>query len=255
MHDKAILIASFGTSCDETRERNVGAVERAVAQRFPNHLCRRAFTSGMIRKKLQARGIAVHSVTEALRELSTAGVKTVTVLPTHLIYGEEYDKLCREVRMQKTVFESVCVAKPLLASYEEIHAVLAAIDDGIARAEDEALVLMGHGTEHPCNYIYAAMDYYAKDIGMRACFIGTVEAYPSIDTITAALKAGGWKRAVLAPLMLVAGDHAQNDMAGEEDSWLCHLRAEGIEARAVLRGLGEYEAVRALYCAHVQEAL
>lgn len=256
MHDRAIIIASFGTSCDDARERAITAVERAVREAFPDLTCRGAFTSGMIRRKLAARGITIPGVTEALADLRDEGVRRVLVLPTHLIYGEEYDKLHGEAHAMCGAFDSVTVAKPLLANYDDVHAVLAEIDGGVPRRDGEALVLMGHGTEHHSNYIYAAMNDYARDIGLTGCYIGTVEAHPTLDSVLARLTKDGRRSAVLSPLMLVAGEHAQNDMVGDgADSWISRLRAAGIETRAVVRGLGEYEAVRALYCEHARQAL
>lgn len=256
MHDRAILIVSFGTSCDDARERAIAAVERAVREAFPRMTCRTAFTSGMIRRKLAERGTLIPGVTEALAALRGEGVRRVLVLPTHLIYGEEYDKLCVEAHAMRGAFDDITIAKPLLANYDDVRAVLAAIDCGVPRRDGEALVLMGHGTAHHSNYIYAAMNDYVRDIGPDGCYIGTVEAYPALDSVLARLAKDGRRSAVLTPLMLVAGEHAQNDMAGDEDdSWMSRLRAAGIETRAVVRGLGEYEAVRALYCEHARQAL
>lgn len=256
MSDKAILIASFGTSYDNTREKTIGAVERRIEARFPDFICRRAYTSGMVRKVLEKRGIHIPGVTEALEELANEGVKTVLIQPTHLIYGEEYEKILAEAGAFEDRFQRISFGAPLLADYADIHAVLETLDAGIPRQEGEALVLMGHGANHFCNTVYAAMDYYAAAEGFESVVVGTVEAYPDLEAVSAALKRRGLKKAVLTPLMLVAGDHAQNDMAGDEDdSWANILRAQGLTVRTVLRGLGEYEALQERYCSHAEKAL
>ncbi len=253
---EAILVVSFGTTFPETREKNIGAVLAAVRRACPGVPVAEAWTSGMIRRALAKRGEAVDDVPAALAKLRANGVTDVCVLPTHLLYGDEYDKMRAQLDGAAADFASIRTAKPLLACDDDIRGVLRAVADGVETAPGEALVLMGHGTPHFCNTVYAAMDYHAKAAGLEHVFVGTVEAFPDLDTLIAAVRRAGCTAAALAPLMLVAGDHAHNDMASDDpESWKSRFTAAGLPARAVLRGLGEYPAVRDRYVAHLQAIL
>lgn len=253
---EAILVVSFGTTFPETRDKNISAVLRRVAARWPECPVYEAWTSSMIMRALQKRGEHVDNVPEALERMAADGVTDIKVLPTHLLYGDEYDKMRAQLQAGSAPFHSITVAAPLLASDDDIRAVLEAVAGGVETAEDEALVLMGHGTPHFCNTVYAAMDYHAKATGLHHVFVGTVESFPDLDTLIEAVRRSGCTRAVLTPLMLVAGDHANNDMASdEEDSWKTRFTQAGIPARAVIRGLGEYEKILDLYEAHLRAIL
>lgn len=253
---KAILAVSFGTTFAETREKNITAVERALAQQFPGLPLYSAWTSNIIRSIVATRGEAVEDVPAAMERMSAEGITEVAVLPTHLLYGDEYDKLCEQTRAKQGLFQSVRIAPPLLANTKAMQAVAHAVAYGLPVVEGEALVLMGHGTGHFCNTVYAAMDYVFKAEGFPHVFVGTVEAYPDLKTVTVALKAAGYRRALLAPLMLVAGDHAVNDMAADTPySWRGRLQADGIACRTVARGLGEYRQVCDLYTANLRSIL
>ena len=250
---EAILVVSFGTTFPETREKNISAVLRRVSSRWPECPVYEAWTSSMILRALQKRGEHVDDVPQALARMARDGVTDVRVLPTHLLYGDEYDKMREQLDAGAASFRSIRTAPPLLASDGDLRAVLTAVAQGVEIAPDEALVLMGHGTPHFCNTVYAAMDYHAKALGLPHVFVGTVEAFPDLDTLIEAVRRAGFTRAVLTPLMLVAGDHANNDMASdEEDSWKTRFTSAGIPARAVIRGLGEYESILGLYEAHLQ---
>lgn len=252
----AILVVSFGTTFPETRKKNIGAVLRRVAAAWPGIPVHEAWTSSMIRRTLQKRGEAVDDVPAALDKLAADGVTHLYVLPTHLLYGDEYDKMCSQLDAAAHRFASLAVATPLLATDADMQAVLRAVADGLPAASGEALVLMGHGTPHFCNTVYAAMDYHAKAMGLNHIFIGTVEAFPGLDTLIAAVKRAGCTSAVLTPLMLVAGDHANNDMASDTPgSWKSRFAQAGIPARAVIRGLGEYDAILDLYESHLRAIL
>jgi Cobalamin biosynthesis protein CbiK, Co2+ chelatase len=253
--ENAILAVSFGTSRDETREKNIAAVERALAARFPDFEVRRAFTSGMIRRSLAKRGIQIDGVSEALAALRDAGCRRVLVQPTHLLPGEEYDLLFEEAAAARNGFEALLVGSPLLAGEADMEEVLNILDAGLPRAAGEAAVLMGHGTDHACNGIYSRMNALARAGGHPDFYIGTVEARPSLSDVIGALQSDGRSRAVLTPLMLVAGEHARTDMTGGGESWEAVLRGSGIAVRPVLRGLGEYPAIRELYCRHAEEAM
>ncbi len=253
---EAILVVSFGTTYPDTREKNIGAVLARVRAACPGVPVYEAWTSSMIRRALQKRGEDVDDVPAALARMAADGVTDLRVLPTHLLYGDEYDKMRAQLDARAGDFASIRVAAPLLAGDADIRAVLQAVAEGVETAPGEALVLMGHGTPHFCNSVYAAMDYHAKALGLRHVFVGTVEAFPDLDTLLAAVRGSGCTGVVLTPLMLVAGDHANNDMASDDpDSWKTRFTDAGLPARAVVRGLGEYPRVLDLYEAHLRAIL
>lgn len=258
MSEKSLLlVTSFGTTDEATCNKNITAVETHLAHAFPDFTVRRAFTSEIIRKILAKRGTFVPNVPEALKQAQLDGFSTIIVAPTHLLYGIEYDKLCEQVESCRDLFERpISIAKPLLASTEDIQELVHTLSDAFASAADTALALMGHGTHHYVNAVYAALQTAFNLAGRKDVLVGTVEAWPGIDEIVAQLKEGRYTKVTLAPLMLVAGDHAQNDMAGtDEDSWKSLLQKNGFNVEVVLRGLGEYELVRAQYEQHVRDAL
>lgn len=250
---KAILVVSFGTTVDDTREKNITAVENTVAAQFPDYPVYRAWTSSIVLKRARdASGNRIFGVTDALHSLHSVGVTELFVLPTHLLYGDEYDKLCALLRENDALFERVELAPPLLCDTDAMKAVLATVVAETPLSENEALVLVGHGTRHFCNTVYAALDYLAKASGMPQVFVGTIEAFPGLDTAISAVAAAGYRKAVLVPLMLVAGDHAINDIASDEpESWKSRFNAAGIGCRALIKGLGEYEEIRRIYAEHV----
>ena len=253
-----ILTVSFGTSYNDSREATIGAIEKAIADANPDKEVRRAFTSQIIIDKLKERdGIEIDNVDEAFERLEKDGVKELIVQPTHVMSGYEYDDLMEVVKAQADKFDSVKVGAPLLTSDDDYSRVIAAITDATAEYDDgeTAIVFMGHGTEHPSNATYTNLQLKLIDAGKKPYCIGTVEAEPSIEDVKAFVKNFGYKRVVLEPLMVVAGDHANNDMAGDEDdSWKTILTNEGYEVVPVLRGLGEIAAVRDIYVDHVKNA-
>lgn len=253
-----ILTVSFGTSYNDSREATIGAIEKAIADANPDKELRRAFTSQIIIDKLKERdGIEIDNVDEAFDRLENDGIKELIVQPTHVMSGFEYDDLMKVVREQADKFDSVKVASPLLTTDNDYTDVINAITVATEEFDDgeTAVVFMGHGTEHPANATYAKLQSMLTDAGKTNYCIGTVEAEPSIDDVIAFAKNGGYKRVVLEPLMVVAGDHANNDMAGdEEDSWKTILTNEGFEVVPVLRGLGEIPAIRDIYVAHTASA-
>lgn len=253
-----ILTVSFGTSYNDSREATIGAIEKAIQDANPDKEVRRAFTSQIIIDKLKERdNIVIDNVDEAFARLIADGVKDLTVQPTHVMSGFEYDDLMEVVKANADKFDSVKVGSPLLTTDEDYTRVIDAITAATAEYDDgnTAIVFMGHGTEHEANATYAKLQTMLTDAGKNNYLIGTVEATPSLDDVVAAVKAGGYKRVVLEPLMVVAGDHANNDMAGdEEDSWKTILTNEGFEVVPVLRGLGEIEAVQKIFVDHVKNA-
>lgn len=255
---KAILVVSFGTSYEETRKLTIDAIEASIAEAYPDHQVYRAWTSKMILAKLKKRDhLHINNVVEAMEQMIKDGITDVIVQPTHVINGIENDRMKEEALSFRDSFQSIRFGTPLLTSEEDnsflIHAVA---EEFSSLKEDEVLVLMGHGTTHYANSIYAALDYTFKDKGHANIFVGTVEAYPSMESLMKMVKAYAPKKVVLAPFMIVAGDHARNDMAGDDpDSWYSQFAAEGFAVEPVLKGLGQYPGVRQLFVKHIQEAI
>ena len=254
-----ILAVSFGTSYNDSREKTIGAVEKAIAQANPDYEVRRAFTAQTVIDILKERdNIETDNVDEAFERLVNDGVKTLVVQPTHVMSGYEYDDLIAVVDTYKDKFDKVSIGAPLLTSDEDYSRVADALieDTKSYNNEETAVVFMGHGTEHDANSAYTKLQQTFDSKNAGNYFVGTVEATPPLDDIVTAVKASGCKKVVLQPLMVVAGDHANNDMAGdEEDSWKTVLTNEGFEVQCVLKGLGEIEAVQDIYSDHVKDAV
>lgn len=258
--DAAILVVSFGTSYNDNRDLTIGAVEEAIAAAFPEYEVRRAFTSQIIIDVLKERdGLEIDNVEAALDKAVADGVKTLVVQPTHLMNGFEYIDLVDLVKEYEADFEQIAIAEPLLISDADFDAVVKALTEKTASYDDgeTAICFMGHGTEAESNSVYAKLQDKLVEAGYENYYIGTVEAEPSLDTVVAALNAKGtYKKVVLEPLMLVAGDHANNDMAGdEEDTWKTIIAGEGYEVECVLEGLGQIPSIQNIYVAHTQAAV
>ena len=254
-----LLVVSFGTSYNDNRRLTIGAIEGALEAAFPDYAVRRGFTSPIIIDHVKSRdGEVIDKVGEALNRAIENGVKTLVVQPTHLMNGYEYTDLVNELAEYADAFEKVAVGEPLLTSDEDFAAVMQAIVEATAEYDDgeTAICFMGHGTEADSNGVYARMQELLTAAGYNNYFIGTVEAAPSLDDVLAAVGAGEYKKVVLRPLMIVAGDHANNDMAGdEEDSWKSAFEAAGYEVSCEIKGLGELEAIQQLLVAHAQDAI
>lgn len=257
MCKQAILVVSFGTTHEDSEQKTILAVEQAVRRAYPSYRVAGAYTSGMIIRSLAKRGRVVDTPAQALEKLLADGVTDVTIQPTHLIPGDEYDKLCAAAEPFRDRFEHFRMGKPLLYSTEDMQQVAEIIAEEYAPAEDEVLVLMGHGTGHHVNAVYPAMDYIFKAQGHANIFVGTVEGYPDLETLCSQVKKEtGKTRVALVPMMLVAGDHANNDMAGDQpDSWKNIFARGGFEVKTVIRGLGELKPVQELYLKHLAQAL
>lgn len=253
---QAILTVSFGTSYAETREKTIGAIEADIGEAFPSWEVRRAFTSGMILKKLKARdGIHIDSVQEALERLRQDGFETALIQPTHLLNGEEYDDIVRDAEPFRDSLP-ILWGKPLLSATEDYQSLTSAVSQRFPRRDGQAVCLMGHGTSHPADSAYAALEYHFRDLGRPDIFVGVVEGYPDFDAMARRVREYGAESLTLTPLMVVAGDHAINDMAsGEEGSWRGRLTAMGFTVDCVLRGLGEYPEIRRMYVDHVRAGL
>lgn len=260
---RAILMVSFGTSYNETREKTIDRIESLVAESHPEWEVRRAFTSRMIIRKLEKRdGVKVDYVTDALERLITDGYTEVVVQPTHIMNGKEYDDVVRTVNDYAPYFEAISLGTPLLTTDEDYDNVVEAILHTMVKeasresGPDAAVVLMGHGSEHYANATYSQLQMKLMLYGGTNVYVTTVEGFPSFDDTISMIKRGGHREAVLFPFMLVCGDHALNDMDGdEEDSLRSMLEAEGISARSILRGLGEYEEFGRLFQDHTDDAI
>ena len=243
---KAILAVSFGTSHNSSRSITIGAIESTIRERFPGFEVRRAFTSGMIISKLKKRdGISIDNVSEALKKLEDDGFTKVCIQPTHMIEGDEYDLIAQIADEYRSRFETLKLGHALLTTDEDLDRltdIIASITDP-HEGTDTARVFMGHGTEHAANEIYERLQKRITERGINNILIGTVEASPTIKDIAKKLKGTEYKKVILSPLMIVAGDHAVNDMAGDdEDSWKSILEKEGFEVICRIRGLGsDYE--------------
>lgn len=252
---KGILFGSFGTTCDEARARQIDGVARALEAVFAPAPVVQCFTSDMVRGILHRRGVSALDVSEGLQRLAHQGVREVVVQPGHLLPGNEYDKLCRRAQEHVALFDNMCWGAPLLASEADMEQFATMLDQQFPVSSGEAYVLMGHGTSQFVNIAYAALDYRLKAKGRTDMFVGAVESYPSLETVLGLLKQQQFHTVHLAPLMLVAGDHAHNDMAGQaSDSWANRLRVAGYDVVCHLIGLGELPAVQALYVSHVKAA-
>ena len=256
-----ILVTSFGTSYNDSRHITIGAIEDAIREKYwQDYDIRRAFTAQIIIDKLKKRdGITIDNMTEALDRCVEDGVKEIVVQPTHLMGGLEYTDVKAELDKYADKFDKISLGDPLLTSDDDYKKVAAAIKENMASFDDgkTALCLMGHGTEADSNADYAKMQEVFKNEGLTQFFVGTVEAEPTCEDVIAAASAAGYKKAVLAPFMVVAGDHANNDMADETDpdSWAAKFVAAGFEVTCLLQGLGQNVAVDDIYVSHVDDAI
>lgn len=257
--DNELLVVSFGTSFNDSRRLTIGAIEDALESAFPDYSVRRGFTANIIIDHVQRRdGILIDDVKASLDRAVENEVKTLVVQPTHLMNGLEYNDIVDEVAQYSDAFEKVVFGEPLFTSDEDFKRVEQAIVDWTAEYDNgkTAICFMGHGTEADSNEIYQKMQDLLTADGYENYFIGTVEAEPSLDTILEMVKSGEYEKVVLEPLMVVCGDHANNDMAGDDaDSWKSVFESEGYEVECILRGLGENPDIRQIYVDHAQTAI
>ena len=257
--DQELLVVSFGTSYNDNRRMTIGAIENAMEEAFPDYSVRRGFTSQIIIDHVKSRdGAVIDNVGEALKRAVDNEVKTLVIQPTHLMNGLEYTDLVDEVTQYSDAFEKVVIGEPLLTSDDDFKAVIKAITDATAEYDDgeTAICFMGHGTEADSNAVYAKMQDMLASEGYENYYVGTVEAEPSLEDVIAKVKEGDYKKVVLEPLMIVAGDHANNDMAGDEDgSWKTEFEKEGYDVTCLVRGLGELEPIQKLFVEHAQAAI
>ena len=279
--ENEILVVSFGTSFNDSRAEDIGGVEKALQAAYPDWSVRRAFTAQIIINHVQARDDEkIDNMDQALERAVDNGVKNLVVQPTHLMHGAEYDELTEAVENYKDKFESVKIAEPLLgevgADETAINEDKAAVAEAItaeavktagfdsldaAKEEGTAFVFMGHGTSHTAKISYSQMQTQMEQLGYENVFIGTVEGEPedtACEAVIEKLKNAGYKKVILRPLMVVAGDHANNYMAGDDDdSWKSQFEASGVfdSIDTQIAGLGEIDAIQQLYVAHTQAAI
>lgn len=258
IHKKAILLVSFGTSYAESRRKTIDKILDDVRSHFPDYQIYQAWTSKMIIRILKERdNLSIPTLEEVMIQITSDGITDLIVQPTHLLNGLENDIMKETIRSIVSPDVNLCFGNPLLTTTEDNHKVLNAVMTVFSDIpQEDALIFMGHGTTHYANSVYAALDYTLKDIGYSHAFMGTVEAYPNLETLIRQVSHINPRRVHLAPFMLVAGDHANNDMAGTDaDSWKSQFEAAGYEVVCHIHGLGEYEGIRKIYLAHLKNAI
>ena len=279
--ENELLVVSFGTSYNDSRVEDIKGIEDALQEAYPDWAVRRAFTAQIIINHVQARdGEVIDNMQQALDRAVENGVKNLVVQPTHLMHGAEYDEMAEVLEQYQDKFESVAIAEPMLGEVgddatvinEDKAAVAQAVADAAvqeagfdsmeAAAEDgTAFVFLGHGTSHTAKVSYSQMQTQMEELGFKNAFIGTVEGEPedtACEAVIEKVKEAGYKKVILRPLMVVAGDHANNDMAGsEEDSWKSMFEASGRfdSVDAQIAGLGRIDAVKQLYVDHTKAAI
>ena len=277
--EKELLVVSFGTSYNDSRVADIKSVEDALQEANPDWSVRRAFTAQIIINHIQARdGEKIDNMDQALERAVANGVKQLVVQPTHLMHGAEYDEMCAAIDKVRDQFDSVEIAEPLLGEVGDDATVINADKEAVAKAvvaaalEESgyestaaakdagvAYVLMGHGTAHVAKVTYSQMATQMAKLGYENVFVGTVEGEPeetSCEAVIEAVKNAGYTTVVLRPLMVVASDHANNDMAGaDDDSWKTMFEAAGLTVNCQISGLGRIADVQALYVAHTKAAI
>jgi sirohydrochlorin cobaltochelatase len=257
--EKVMLVVSFGTSFNQSRQLTIGAIEAAFKAAYPDYQIRRSFTSQIIIDKLAERdGLNVDNIEQAMDRLVQDGVKEVVIQPTTVMSGYEYDDVIAAITPYANRFDSFAVGHPLLIDDADYEAVVEAFISETAsyRGDGTAIVLMGHGTHHAANATYTKLQDLLHAKGYTDYLIATVEGGATIEDIQASLKTMNASKVVLRPFMVVAGDHANNDMAGdEEDAWKTILLNDGYEVESVIEGLGQIKGVQDLYIKHAQDAI
>ena len=277
--ENEILVVSFGTSFNDSRATDIGGIEKAVQAAYPDWSVRRAFTAQIIINHVQARdGEKIDNVDQALQRAVDNGVKNLVVQPTHLMHGAEYDEMCAAIDAYRDNFDSVSIAEPLLGEVGSDASVINADKEAVAKAvaaaaveasgfdsleaakeAGAAFVLLGHGTAHVARVSYSQMSTQMQQLGYENVFIGTVEGEPeetACESVIEEVRAAGYTTVILRPLMVVAGDHANNDMAGsDDDSWKPMFEDAGLTVDCQIAGLGGIADIQALYIAHTQAAI
>ena len=277
--ENELLVVSFGTSYNDSRVNDIKSIEDALQEAYPDWSVRRAFTAQIIINHIQARdGEKIDNMTQALERAVANGVKNLVVQPTHLMHGAEYDEMCAAIDEYRDQFESVSIAEPLLGEVGSDATVINADKEAVAKAvtaaaveasgfdsleaakeAGAAFVFLGHGTAHVARVSYSQMSTQMQQLGYENVFIGTVEGEPeetACESVIEEVRAAGYTTVILRPLMVVAGDHANNDMAGsDDDSWKPMFEDAGFTVDCQIAGLGGIADIQALYIAHTQAAI
>lgn len=277
--ENELLVVSFGTSYNDSRINDIKSIEDALQEAYPDWSVRRAFTAQIIINHIQARdGEKIDNMTQALERAVANGVKNLVVQPTHLMHGAEYDEMCAAIDAYRDNFDSVSIAEPLLGEVGSDASVINADKEAVAKAvaaaaveasgfdsleaakeAAAAFVLLGHGTAHVARVSYSQMSTQMQQLGYENVFIGTVEGEPeetACESVIEEVRAAGYTTVILRPLMVVAGDHANNDMAGsDDDSWKPMFEDAGLTVDCQIAGLGGIADIQALYIAHTQAAI
>ena len=277
--ENELLVVSFGTSYNDSRVNDIKSIEDALQEAYPDWPVRRAFTAQIIINHIQARdGEKIDNMTQALEPAVANGVKNLVVQPTHLMHGAEYDEMCAAIDDYRDNFDSVSIAEPLLGEVGSDATVINADKEAVAKAitaaaveasgfdsleaakeAGAAFVFLGHGTAHVARVSYSQMSTQMQQLGYENVFIGTVEGEPeetACESVIEEVRAAGYTTVILRPLMVVAGDHANNDMAGsDDDSWKLMFEDAGLTVDCQIAGLGGIADIQALYIAHTQAAI
>ncbi len=257
--DKVILVVSFGTSFNQSRNLTIGAIEKAIGDAYPDYQIRRAFTAQIIIDKLAERdGLRIDNIEQAMDRLVLDGVKEVVIQPTTVMSGYEYDDVIAAIGPYADKFESMKVGKPLLTDDSDYETVTNLISEATAdvRADDTAILWMGHGTHHAANATYPKLEELLHAKGCTNDYVGTVEGGVLIEDLQVTLKELGLKKVVMRPFMIVAGDHANNDMAGDDpESWKTILTNDGYTVETIIEGLGQIKGIQDLFVKHVRDAM
>lgn len=277
--ENELLVVSFGTSYNDSRVNDIKSIEDALQEAYPDWSVRRAFTAQIIINHIQARdGEKIDNMTQALERAVANGVKNLVVQPTHLMHGAEYDEMCAAIDDYRDNFDSVSIAEPLLGEVGSDASVINADKEAVAKAitaaaveasgfdsleaakeAGAAFVFLGHGTAHVARVSYSQMSTQMQQLGYENVFIGTVEGEPeetACESVIEEVRAAGYTTIILRPLMVVAGDHANNDMAGsDDDSWKPMFEDAGFTVDCQIAGLGGIADIQALYIAHTQAAI
>lgn len=261
---QAILVVSFGTTYPDTLKRNIESIENKIRNEFPDYEVRRAFTSRIVIKRLAERdGLTIDNEKQALERLRQEGYRQVFIQPLHVVPGEEYEKVKSLAVQYADAFDRIEIGRPLLfyAGQEEhpddyLNVIKALQGQMPVLADTDGVLLMGHGGVHPANTAYAALQLKLEEAGLNRVFVYTVDGFPPLGSVIEKIKKQSIAKVTLMPFMLVAGDHAVNDMAGdEEDSAKSQLTEAGVQIEVYLQGLGENPAVQDIYVEHLREAI
>lgn len=256
---KGILVVSFGTTYKDTRKNTIEAVESMVQEAYPDIKCYRAFSSGTVRRRLREReGLMVMDTHEALAQMMRDGITHVYIQPTYIIDGIESNRLKEEAKCWGAEFVLIHIGAPLLTNEEDYEKVAEALRR-VYRDENEqnSLVLIGHGSDHEAHESYERLEKTFRRMGHQGVYVATVEGKDDMEELIDRMGADGntEHHVILAPFMLVAGDHANNDMAGDGESYLSRMCASGYRVQAVLKGLGEVEGIREVYLSHLKDIM